>query len=269
MFEYNLENLIMKRPVIKVEVSTEAHSKNSNSRRQFLKMGSLAVVGSSLFLYGCNNDDDVITAPPGPGEAFDLGSGNLGILNYAYALEQLEAEFYTEMVAGSYYRGLADGSDEKILLEDVWYHEVIHREFFRTAITAVAPNDILPDLEFDFSSVDFSSRASVLGTSLVLEDTGVAAYNGAGKLIDVNAPMGGTYLLLAGKIVSVEARHASAFADLINPGTTAFARDSILVDLGGTGLSYDRALLPSEILAAVGDTGFVTTPFTANQLPTE
>ncbi|WP_026839001.1 ferritin-like domain-containing protein [Gillisia sp. JM1] len=259
----------MKRPVIKVEVSTEAHSKKSNSRRQFLKMGSLAVVGSSLFLYGCNNDDDSsgpITPPPG--EAFDLGAGNLGILNYAYALEQLEAEFYTQVVAGSYYTGLADGSAEKTLLEDVWYHEIIHREFFKTAITAVAPNDILPDLEFDFSSVDFSSRASVLGTSLVLEDTGVSAYNGAGQLIDVTAPMGGTYLLLAGKIVSVEARHASAFADLINPGSADFARDGILVNEGGTGLAYDKALPPSEVLAAVGNTGFVTTPFTADQLPT-
>jgi len=268
MFGYNLENLIMKKPVIKVEVSTEAHSKNNNSRRQFLKMGSLAVVGSSLFLYGCNNDDDN-SGPIDPVDGvFDLGSGNLGVLNYAYALEQLEAEFYTEVVAGSYYRGLADGSAEKTLIEDVWYHEVIHREFFKAAISSVAPNDILPDLEFDFSGVDFSSRASVLGTSLVLEDTGVSAYNGAGKLIDVTAPLGDVYLLLAGKIVSVEARHASAFADLINPGTTAFARDAVLVDLGGTGLSYDKALPPSEVLAAVGATGFVTTEFTANNLPT-
>ncbi len=269
-FRHNLENLIMKKPVIKVEVSSEAHSKTSNSRRQFLKIGSLAVVGSSLFLYGCSDDDDNAgpVTPPVDG-VFDLGSGNLGILNYAYALEQLEAEFYTEVVAGAYYMGLADGSAEKTLLEDVWYHEVIHREFFKTAISAVAPDDILPDLEFDFSGVDFSSRDSVLATSLILEDTGVSAYNGAGKLIDVTAPMGDTYLLLAGKIVSVEARHASAFADLINPGTTAFARDGILVDLGGTGLSYDKATPPSDVLAAVGATGFVTTEFTANELPTE
>mgnify|MGYP003134840920 CR=1 FL=1 len=268
MFGYNLENLIMKKPVIKVEVSTEAHSKNSNSRRQFLKIGSLAIAGSSLFLYGCNNDDDSMDPMP-PGSVFDLGSGNLGILNYAYALEQLEAEFYTKVVEGSYYAGLADGSEEKTLLEDVWYHEVIHREFFKTAISAVAPNDITPDLEFDFSGVDFSSRASVLGTALILEDTGVAAYNGAGQLIDVTAPNGGLYLLLAGKIVSVEARHAAAFADLINPGSTDFARDGILVSIGGFGPAFDRALPPSEILAAVGATGFVTTEFTANQLPTD
>jgi hypothetical protein len=43
-----------------------------------------------------------------------------------------------------------------------------------------------------------------------LEDTGVAAYNGAGKLIT-------NPLFVTGrKIVSVEARHASAIRSLIN-----------------------------------------------------
>ncbi len=258
----------MKKPVIKVEVSSETHSKKSNSRRQFLKMGSFAVVGSSLFLYGCNNDDDSsgpITPPPG--DVFDLGAGNLGILNYAYALEQLEADFYTRVTEGAYYKGLAEGSDEKQLLEDVWYHEVIHREFFRTAITAVAPDDITPDLAFDYGDLDFDDRDSVLATALLLEDTGVKAYNGAGKLIDASDDAGMTYLKLAGKIVSVEARHASAFADLINPGSTDFARDGILVNLLETGPSYDKAVAPSVVLGEAG--GFITTEFTATQLPTE
>lgn len=249
--------------MIKVETSIETHPKQSNSRRQFLKMGGLAVAGTSLFLYGCNNDDD--SMDPDPTMVFDLGSGNLGILNYAYALEQLEADFYTRVIEGAYYKGLAAG-EEKTLLEDVWYHEVIHREFFKTAITAVAPNDITPDLDFDYGNLDFGDRDSVLATALLLEDTGVSAYNGAGKLIDVTAPNGDVYLTLAGKIVSVEARHASAFADLINPGSSDFARDGILVDLGGTGKSYDKATPPSEVLAAAG--GFITTEFTATQLPT-
>ncbi|CAM4033089.1 ferritin-like domain-containing protein [Gillisia limnaea] len=254
----------MKKPVIKVQKKEFAPIENNNSRRQFLKMGSLAVVGSG-FLLSCSNDDD-FTEPVDPEEVFDLGSGNLGILNYAYALEQLEADFYTKAVAGAYYTGLADDSEEKQIIRDAWYHEVIHREFFKAAISDVAPNDILPELEFDYGSIDFDNRDSVLSTALLLEDTGVSAYNGAGKLIDVTAPLGDVYLLLAGKIVSVEARHAAAFADLINPGTTAFARDGILVDLGGTGLSYDKALPPSEVIAAAG--GFITTEFTANQLPT-
>jgi hypothetical protein len=254
----------MKKPVIKVRKAELAHQKGGNSRRQFLKMGGLVVAGSGFLLYSCSDDDDI----GGPNEGvFDLGSGNLGILNYAYALEQLEADFYTRAVAGAYYRGLADDSEEKQIIKDVWYHEVIHRDFFKKAISSVAPNDILPELEFDFGTVNFDNRDSVLSTALLLEDTGVSAYNGAGKLIDVTAPMGGTYLLLAGKIVSVEARHAAAFADLALSSPTAFARDEILVSIKGVGPAFDKATPPADVLAAAG--GFITTEFTANQLPTE
>ena len=36
--------------------------------------------------------------------AADLGSGDIGILNYAYALEQLEAAFYTMVIDSPYAR---------------------------------------------------------------------------------------------------------------------------------------------------------------------
>jgi hypothetical protein len=256
----------MKKPTIKVQVKESAPNENGNSRRRFIKMGSLAVAGSSLLL-ACSNDDDNLVGPMPPGAVFDLGSGNLGILNYAYALEQLEADFYTRVTEGAYYKGMADEAEEKQILKDVWYHEVIHREFFKTAISSVAPNDITPDLEFDFGSVDFDNRDSVLSTALLLEDTGVEAYNGAGKLIDVNAAMGGIYLLLAGKIVSVEARHASAFADLALGTSTAFARGEVLVSIDGFGPAFDKATPPAGVISAAG--GFITTEFTANQLPTD
>lgn len=152
-------------------------------------------------------------------------------------------------------------------MTDLRNHEVIHREVLRTALNSVVDEDmVIPELEFDFSeaNVDFSDRTSVLNTALLLEDTGVSAYNGAGKLIS-NAD----YLLVAGQIVSVEARHASAIADLINPGSTDFARNDVLVDLGGSGVAYDKAQAPSEIIEAVVGLGVVQTPFTANNLPTE
>ncbi|MGJ8593376.1 MAG: ferritin-like domain-containing protein [Aquaticitalea sp.] len=243
-------------------VLKEKNEIDVNKRRQFLKLSGMAIIGSSL-LYACSSDDDspIIQNP----DLFDLGSGNLGILNYAYALEQLEAAFYTQVLSGSYWMNAP--AEEKQILEDLYNHEVIHREFFRTAITDVAPNNITPDLEFDFSSVDFSSRTSVLGTSKILEDTGVAAYNGAGKLISVNDAAGMAYLTLAGKIVSVEARHASAIRDLLNPGSMDFAGDDILIGIG-TDKAFDKATPPADILAAVVGTGFVVTQFTANNLPT-
>ena len=42
----------MEKPRIKVDAVTAKPSKNSNSRRKFLKMGGLAMAGSGLLLYG-------------------------------------------------------------------------------------------------------------------------------------------------------------------------------------------------------------------------
>lgn len=248
----------MKKPLIKVQ-QIIAPNETSNSRRKFLKIGSLAVVGSGLLL-SCSSDDDIVNPAPDPdSNVFDLGSGDLGILNYAYALEQLEAAFYTNVLDGSYWAGAS--AEERLILEDLYKHEVIHREFFKAAITQAVGGDtnkVLPELEFNFSSVDFGNRDSVLGTARVLEDTGVAAYNGAGKLLQTP-----DYLVIAGKIVSVEARHAAAIRSIFLEDPKAFAGDGVVDENG-----LDLAQSPSQILSAVGETGFVTTEFTANQLPT-
>ncbi len=181
-----------------------------------------------------------------------FGSGDVGILNYAYALEQLEAAFYTAVLAGGYYDTAAE--NEKQILADLQQHEVNHREFFRAAIPAEA---IIPDLSVDFSSIDFNNRNSVLGTAKVFEDLGVSAYNGAGQFIQ-----SADYLLLAGKIVSVEARHASAIRDLLNPNSADFAGDDII---GPTGLEITRSF--ADVLTAAGP--FITTEIDASGLPTE
>ncbi|MFV8226534.1 ferritin-like domain-containing protein [Christiangramia aquimixticola] len=256
----------MKKPMVKVDV-VEASPKNSktNSRRKFIKLGGLGIAGSSFLLYGCSEDDlfnpggDIGNPRPNPTptpteEAFDLGEGDVAILNYAYALEQLEAAFYTQVRAGGYYSSAP--AEEQALFDDLYNHEVIHRDFFKAAITgAVGEENTLPELEFDVSSVDFDSRESVLQTAKVLEDTGVGAYNGAGDRI-----ADATYLLLAGKIVSVEARHASAIRSLLNPDSSDFAGDDV-IDENGLDLAYD----PSEVFDIAG--GFIVTDFTANNFP--
>ncbi|WP_313503912.1 ferritin-like domain-containing protein [Kaistella carnis] len=212
------------------------------SRRNFLKLGGAGLVVAGLAVAGCREDNYDF---PMDG-VFDLGTGDVGILNYAYALEQLEADFYTKVV-NNFYGGIS--SVEKQLFIDIYNHEVIHRDFFKAAISG-ATNMILPKLEFKYDGVDFNSRDSILATSKALEDTGVAAYNGAGKYIK-NLD----YLVIAGKIVSVEARHASAIRDLINPGSGAFSGDDV-IDANG----LDVAKEPKDIIMAAG--GFIKTPFT-------
>jgi hypothetical protein len=162
------------------------------SRRKFLATAggfsllSAFVIGSGA----CKKSSD-------SNGGVNLGGGDIGILNYAYALEQLEAAFYTKVIA-SPYASMAQA--EATLLTDIRDHEIAHREFFKAALGSNA----IGALEVNFTSIDFTSRTSVLATAKAFEDLGVTAYNGAGQLItDPN------YLGLAGKIVSVEARHAA------------------------------------------------------------
>jgi hypothetical protein len=60
--------------------------------------------------------------------------------------------------------------------------------------------------------------------------------------------------VIAGKIVSVEARHASAIRNLINPGSADFSGDDV-IDANG----LDLAKEPDIVMAAGG---FIKTPFT-------
>lgn len=182
----------------------------STNRRQFLqKAGLTTTAGVAFLMAGCSKEEVIASG-------VNLGTGDVGILNYAYALEQLEAAFYTQVIATPY-TGIS--ATELALLTDIRDHEIIHREFFKAALGAGA----IQALEVNFTAIDFTSRMSVLGTAKVFEDTGVAAYNGAGKLIQ-----DAKYLLLAGKIVSVEARHASAIRDLLQPLTASFAGDDVV-----------------------------------------
>jgi hypothetical protein len=147
---------------------------------------------------------------------------------------------------------------EKLYLKDLQAHEVIHREFFKTVLNATfSPDEVAPELEFDFSTIDFDDRDSVLGTSIVLEDTGVSAYNGAGDLLIEPA-----YLVVAGKIVSVEARHASALRSLYLPGFTEFAGDDIIDENG-----LDLVAEPQDVLDTVVSTGFIETQLTYDNIP--
>ena len=168
----------------------------------------------------------------GNGTTVNLGTGEVAILNYAYALEQLEAAYY-EMVLANPYEGIT--AMERAMLTDIRDHEVIHREFFKAALGPAAIQGLTPN----FSGINFKQRSVVLDVARQFEDVGVSAYNGAGKYLKtVN------YLVTAGKIVSVEARHAALLSELNFPFQTAFAGD---LPIDGNGL--ERSLEPGAVLA--------------------
>ena len=211
-------------------------------RRSFLQYAGAGAAGIALVAAGCKKDNSKqVVANSG----VYFGSGDVAILNYAYALEQLEAAFYTKVIA-SQYSGIT--ANETALLTDIRDHEVSHREFFKAVLGAKA----ISSLEVDFSSIDFGNRASVLGAAKSFEDLGVSAYNGAGKLIK-----NPDYLTLAGKIVSVEARHAALIRDLLAPGSFADNLDASALDM---------EKLPPAVLAIAGV--YIKTKINVSDLPT-
>ncbi len=219
----------------------------TTSRRRFMQW---AGVSFAVVLTACGESTTAPIAPTTPSGDLSLGTGDNGVLNYAYALEQLEAAYYTQVVATPY-TGIS--ALELTLLTDIKLHEVVHRDFLKAALGAAA----IGALEVDFTSVDFTSRASVLGTAKVFEDLGVAAYNGAGQLFtDANL------LLIAGKIVSVEARHAAIIRNLLNPKSADFAGDDVVNPTTG----LDRAFTPAMVLTAADP--FVKTEIDFSTLPT-
>ncbi len=135
---------------------TELSESDTGASRHFNRRNFLGLTGglfaAGLLLDSCKKDDD------DPDNGVNLGSGDVGILNYAYALEQLEAAFYTK-VAQSPYAGIT--ATESALLTDIRDHEVAHREFFKAALAGNA----IGALEVDFSSINFGSRDSVLATA--------------------------------------------------------------------------------------------------------
>jgi rubrerythrin len=221
------------------------------NRKRFFKYSALS---GGAFLIGLNACKKSSSSTSSSGVT-DVGSGDTGILNFAYALEQLEAAFYIQVNASFYANATMA---EQAILSDIMYHEMTHRDFFKAALGSSAIRTLTPD----FSSVDFTSRASVLGTAKALEDTGVSAYNGAGQYIS-----NPDYLTLAGKIVSVEARHASAIRDLLNPLSADFAGDDVVA--ASTGLDFSRtpnSTTGGPSIVATANT-FLVTKISATQLP--
>jgi hypothetical protein len=224
----------------KKEPQSEVDVMPQVSRRKFLGVAGLASGVIAITAQSCDKDDD--------DDGVSFGSDvNVAILNYAYALEQLEAAFYTRVMQSPY---ASMPVAESNYLSDIMKHEIAHREFFKNALGSNA----LPGLDVDFSSIDFTSRTSVLGAAKIFEDTGVGAYNGAGRyLTNVD------YLGLAGKIVSVEARHAAIIRNLVTPNS--FADDSILEATSRRDVAYK----PRDVLNMVSP--FVRTKLNANTLP--
>jgi len=213
---------------MKTTTQEDVLAKEGMARRSFLKFAGAGAIAAGVVATAssCQKHGGVVSDPT----AIDLGTGDLAVLNYAYALEQLEAAFYTQVVSSPYANIT---TEERSFLTDIRDHEVAHREFFKAALSGNAIGALTPN----FSKINFGDRTSVLSYAKAFEDLGVSAYNGAGYLIQ-NAD----YLVLAGKIVSVEARHAALIRLLLG---IAIEEDTI-VNVSGSGLELSQT--PQKVL---------------------
>ncbi len=201
------------------------------SRRRFFGYaGALAGAGLLSTVAACNKPDDY--------SGIDLGTGDTGLLNYVFVMEQLQAAFYTELFRLTYV-GISPA--EQAYLQDIQAHETAHRDLLGTMLGTRAVQMLTPN----FSTVDFTNRTSVLTAARTIEDLAVSAYNGAGKLF-TNTAEGATYLMLVAKMVSVEARHAAIIRELLL--RDSFADTSVLDPIDRT----DMARTPAEALRIAG-----------------
>jgi hypothetical protein len=189
-----------------------------STRRALLRRGAAA--GGALAAGGAVLGWRVGAAAPAPSAALDKK-----IFNFALLLEYLQAAFYTEAVdAGALRGGVRD------FAEIVADHERQHVAFLEKALGRGARKKPT----FDFGSATKNQREFV-DAAVLLENTGVAAYNGQGANLTKRS------LAAAAQIASVEGRHAAWISDLAgrspapraaDPGATATEVEATLRTTG-------------------------------------
>ena len=187
----------MKKQIVRLEPV-----KRATNRRQFLKIGGLDVVGAGLFI-ACSNGNDGYMPPvtPPPNSIFDLGSGDLDVLNYAYALEQLEADFYTledEFYDLTLQSGVLPSGRPGTVYIQISKHEQANVDFL---IAGLEDAGVTPVSKPTF---DFTAG----GAFDPFNENGIGQETAYAQLLAV-VQLGSPFLTAALQIHSVEALHAS------------------------------------------------------------
>jgi hypothetical protein len=167
-----------------------------------------------------------------PPRAF--GRGDIGILNFALALEYLEAAFYNEATA----HGAITDPATAAFLKTTTRDENAHVAALRQALGSNAIS--MP--QFDFQGIP-EDQAKFQQTAFVLENTGVHAY--LGQVTNIRTP---AHLAAAGSIAIIEGRHASVIGSIINDTPDGIAPSG----------PFDTPYTAEQVLTAVAGTGFIT-----------
>lgn len=227
----------------------------STSRRSLIKLGLLGLGSMAVAAI-----PRIVNAQPSNrGKTLTFNANDAGILNFALLLEELEAAFYVGVISS----GKVTNAKEIDYMRFLGSQEAAHVTFLRNVLA----NQVIfttQDLSLNQSTLNtlLSSRESILNTLVALEDVGVHAYNGAGT--SITNP---TYLLAAGSIVSVEARHAAGVRSLLGKPVTEPDSDRQINDANLNpalnpfkGRAYDELYTPKQIVAIVSSLNLLNNP---------
>jgi hypothetical protein len=198
-----------------METETQMNTDGVNmARRSFLRYAGTGLAAAGV-ITAASCSKKVAAAPS---DLIDIGSGDTGLLNFIYALEQVQAALFTQVIATPY---LGIVTSETAFLTDIRDHDIIHREFSKTLLGSSAIQTLTPD----WTLINFSSRFTVLTAATQILDTIVEAYNTSAYLFSNS-----DYVTILGKIVSVKARHSAYIRNLNNLGS---ANDTTILDANG------------------------------------
>lgn len=225
------------------------------SRRTLLKWG-LVSFGTAM-LTGVPKA--LLAQTSGSMKTLTFSADDVGILNFALLLEELEAAFYPAVISS----GKITDAKELDYLRALGNHEAAHVKFLRSVLGQNARFQT-SDLKLNQGGLKalLTDRSKILNTAVTLEDLGVHAYNGAGP--SLTDP---TFILAAGSIVSVEGRHAAGIRALLGRPTTEANSERLVNDANlepslnpFKGRAYDELYTPKQIVSAVGSLKILDNP---------
>ena len=188
-------------------------SRNLSRRRMLASAGAAGAGVATLRLAPAfaQMGSTPVAGTPMAGEEAPFG-GPIDVLNYALTLEHLEASFYRDglaQIGGAGITGLGFQQGVFDYLSEIGNHEAAHVTTLTDVITQLGGQPVA-EATYDFG---YSDAAGFLQVAQALEDTGVAAYQGAAQYLIEEDDL----LTAALTIHGVEARHA-AYLAILNGG---------------------------------------------------
>ncbi|MEO6436634.1 MAG: ferritin-like domain-containing protein [Tepidisphaeraceae bacterium] len=226
----------------------------SHARRGFLTRAAVALGGAAAL--GVFGGAPALAITPALKFADIPGTGDIKVLNYALALEALEADLYAQALMrltnggtnalGRRINGLGlnPNAPDVFYLRQFGKVEREHRDFL---IAALGNNSLLKKAPFNRAKFNFNierlNRKQVGDLVYLAEKTGVGAYLGAIPRFATR-----TFLQVAGAIQGTEARHTAIIADVLND---LFNEGLNVAPLASQNNGIDQPIQPDTVLAAV------------------